>query len=135
MKNLILLIVVFVILLVMFRSFYSERFTLGTAPTAPFYGDVETDDDTKLINEVTTNVALTLQCTNAKTLINKGVQKLRDDLRAKKLKNQTSLSECSTKVPTQITRYKKLFNALNGREPTAREINDNVGYIIPKYNP
>jgi hypothetical protein len=134
MKKVILIIAILLIFLALFRTFYSEPFmstpylnTIYSNPQ-PFFGDAEDDSDVLLIKEYNDTLQLSSQCNSAKNAINKSVTGLRTDLKNRKTAQQTTLNECKLKVPGQIERYKRLFKAVNGREPTPKELDSAKGF-------
>jgi hypothetical protein len=128
MKKVILIIAILLIFLAISRTFYSETFMFTTSDTIPFFGDAEDDADAILIKEYNDALKLSTQCNSARNAINKSVSGLRSDLKNKKTAQQTTYSECKLKVPPQIERYKRLFKAINGREPTTRELDNAKGF-------
>lgn len=138
MKKVILIIAILLIFLALSRSYSTTQFVQSfensfSQPFAqpfaqPFFGDAEDDNDAILIKEFNDTLKLSTQCNSAKNVINKSVAGLREELKSKKTLQKTALDECKVKVPAQIERYKKLFKALNGREPTAKELDNAKGF-------
>ncbi|MGL5355080.1 MAG: hypothetical protein ACRDAQ_00830 [Cetobacterium sp.] len=129
MKKIILIIAILLIFLALFRTtLYSESFVFSPYLNTPFYGNAEDDSDNLLIKEVNDISLLSKNCDSAKSAINKSVSGLRNELKNRKTSQQNAYSECRLKVPAQVDRYKKLFKAVYGREPTSNELDEAKNY-------